>query len=310
VRPLVGHKGPVLSVTYSPDGRVIASGGQDADVRFWESATGRWLRTVHNRQPTPALAYHPRGIALALSSPYSGARVYTPSGTPEFEQDHLPNPPDLWSGSVSHLAFSPDGRFLVARFTYSSLLPDQPPGRLTVFWEFVRRPKGWAVERFASREDPPANAVAVAPTRTGAWAALIGTDDGLWVWTLDEQARPLPWQQKLGKVSAVACHVESKQAAAVVGADVVLLPLRKEPGPGVVCRGRGDEVRAVAFAPDGRTVLTGGADGLVILWDVVTGTELVRFDWGTGPVNALAVAPDGLTAAAAGDAGLVAFDLG
>ena len=41
--------------------------------------------------------------------------------------------------------------------------------------------------------------------------------------------------------------------------------------------GHRDEVRAMAFAPDGKLIATGAADGLVILWNPVTGNEVTRF---------------------------------
>jgi WD40 repeat protein len=37
-----------------------------------------------------------------------------------------------------------------------------------------------------------------------------------------------------------------------------------------------DEVRAMAFAPDGKVFATGGSDGVVILWNLATGKELGR----------------------------------
>lgn len=37
-----------------------------------------------------------------------------------------------------------------------------------------------------------------------------------------------------------------------------------------------DEVRATEFSPNGKLIATGAADGLVILWDVATGKEVVR----------------------------------
>ena len=38
---LRGHTGPVWSVAFAPDGRTVATGSDDASLRFWDAATGR-----------------------------------------------------------------------------------------------------------------------------------------------------------------------------------------------------------------------------------------------------------------------------
>ena len=38
---LKGHGGPVWSVAFAPDGRTLATGSDDASLRFWDAATGR-----------------------------------------------------------------------------------------------------------------------------------------------------------------------------------------------------------------------------------------------------------------------------
>ncbi|HVK12318.1 MAG TPA: WD40 repeat domain-containing protein [Gemmataceae bacterium] len=64
-------------------------------------------------------------------------------------------------------------------------------------------------------------------------------------------------------------------------------------------------VRAVAAAPDGKTVATaGGGDGEVWVWDTATGAVRLRLTVGS-PVAAVAYAPDGSALAAAGEAGTV-----
>jgi hypothetical protein len=59
-------------------------------------------------------------------------------------------------------------------------------------------------------------------------------------------------------------------------------------------------VFGVAFAPDGRKALSGGADGSVRLWDTHTGKELRRFDGHAGPVWAVVYSPDGRRALSGG----------
>jgi WD40 repeat protein len=65
-------------------------------------------------------------------------------------------------------------------------------------------------------------------------------------------------------------------------------------------RGHRSEVTAVAFAPDGRTLATSGADYSVCLWDL-TSQQCLRLLGVRG--GALAFAPDGKTLAIAGESG-------
>ncbi|WAL98625.1 hypothetical protein [Streptomyces sp. Je 1-369] len=69
--------------------------------------------------------------------------------------------------------------------------------------------------------------------------------------------------------------------------------------------GHRGEVRAVAFSPDARTVVSGGKDGTVRLWNTANGRQERPLTEHHGPVHSVAFSPDGHTVAAGGDDGTV-----
>jgi WD40 repeat protein len=74
--------------------------------------------------------------------------------------------------------------------------------------------------------------------------------------------------------------------------------------------GHQEPVLALAFTPDGTTLLSGGRDRAVRCWDLASLRQREAWSWPVGVVYSLAVAPDGLTAAAGGNAGrCVVWDL-
>ena len=54
-----------------------------------------------------------------------------------------------------------------------------------------------------------------------------------------------------------------------------------------------EELRNLAFAPDGRLLATCGFSGTVHLWDPLTGQELLTLRGHKAQVNGIAFAPDG-----------------
>jgi WD40 repeat protein len=68
----------------------------------------------------------------------------------------------------------------------------------------------------------------------------------------------------------------------------------------LVFKGHRQAVTSLAFAPDGRRLLTGSLDRTVRLWDTSTGQQVSCHDWDLGPVYTVGFAPDGMTAAAGG----------
>ena len=265
------HDDAVNAVVYLKDGRVVTAGA-DAHIAVWSAGQTQPEKVFDGHSgPVSNLAVSPDGSVVASASWDRSVRLWPVNGgTVRVLDGHGQN--------VNGVAFTPDGKSVVSA-GYDATLRIWPlaGGSATVH-----------------TLPTPLNAVAVAPDGE---IATVGANGKVYFLS--------PSGETLGQVDAspnpviaLAISPDGNLVAAAGIRGTVALIERKSRKLAHTLVGPGLPVWSVAFFPDGRTLLTGGADRMIRRWDASNGE----------PIGAAVVGtPDDPLAAYAGDHGAEIF---
>jgi WD40 repeat protein/serine/threonine protein kinase len=236
---LAGHHGPVRSVTFSPNGELVASGGEDNAIRLWDVSTAVRLGIFEaNESPT--------AVILTANDAASGDQ----GGDAPAENVQAENEGGTLGVAVKAL-----------------------------------RGHGNAVRSCVFSPD-------------GQWILSGGQDKRVRLWNIQgyQEVRVLRSTVFRGHADAILSARFSRDGQQIITAsrDRSAVLWNATTGARLKRLAEGHEFLATsaAFFPDGRHVATGAGDNTVRIWDITTGTQTGELA-PTGRIGAVVVSPQG-----------------
>ena len=282
---LMGHLSNISTVTFSPDGKTLASGG-DGKLYLWDIATGvRKLAITGHTSSVSTIAFSPDGRTLA-SGGYEKILLWD-TATSTYEATLFVGD---WAGNAS-LAFSPDGRTLASEAS-----------GLIHLWDVRNRAHSATIRSYGGGAGGYTRYASIAFSPDGRF--LASSERGsmnvhLWYAGRTYKTALIGHADK---VTSVAFSADSRTLASGSADNTIILWDVATDTDKATFIGHTDAVLSVKFSPDMSLLASSSKDNTIILWNIATGEPKTTFvAHTTRGVSDIAFSPDGQTLASCGD---------
>ncbi|WP_445253144.1 nSTAND1 domain-containing NTPase, partial [Nostoc sp. 106C] len=267
-----GHSDSVWSVSFSPDGKTIASASGDKTIKLW-SLDGKELKTFKGHSDSVwSVSFSPDGKTIASASSDKTIKLWSLDGKElKTFKGH--------SDSVWSVSFSPDGK------TIASASSDKTIKLWSLDGKELKTFKGHSALVKSVSFSPNSKTIVSA-----------SGDKTIKLWSLDGKELKT-FKGHSDWVNSVSFSPDSKTIVSASGDKTIKL-WSLDGKELKTFKGHGNWVYWVSFSPDGKTIASASADETIELWSL-EGKELKILEGHSNSVVGLSFSPDGKTIASA-----------
>jgi WD40 repeat protein len=278
------HAGPVLCLTFAPDGKTLASASEDGTAKLWEVTEWKELGVVHHDEPVYAVLFAPDGKTLITGS-WDRTIVLWDAATKQRRATLRGH-----KSGVVEVGLTPDGKTLVSG-------GGSGEGGVRV-WDL---PAARLRTTLVDQSKLGIDGLALSPD--GKTVATVEVHGNVKLWNLADGKIKLEFDAPIPKGMRGYCKVAFAPDGKTLATSDISRHVRifeAATGKQVKCLTKDTcaRVSSLAFSPGGKFLVVAcpsepDAPAHVTFWNVETGEECPTREVPRGSVSSLAFSPDG-----------------